>query len=319
MPRIVVTDATFPSLKHERLVAQRYGAILEEAHCKNEADAIAAATGTDVLIVQFAKITPKVIAALNPNATIVRYGIGLDNIDLKYARERNIKVTYVPDYATAEVADHTAALILAALRKIITLNQSVRSGVWDAVGMAQPVKSFLESTAGFLGFGRIGREVHLRLQAFGFKSIVFDPYANAATLSELNARSVDLTTLFSESDVLTLHSPLNSQTHHIVTSRRLGQMKANAIIVNTARGGLIDPDALFEALSCGRIAGAALDVFEQEPIPPDSKLFQLPNIILTPHAAWYSTRAIETLQSLVADEVDRHLSGREPRCLAPAA
>lgn len=317
IPRIVVTDATFPRLDHERTVAARYGAELEEARCVSEEDVIVAATGTDVLLVQFAKVTRKAIARLAPNAVIVRYGIGLDNVDLPAAHELGVKVAYVPDYATGEVADHTVALILTALRKIILLDKSVREGAWDAVGTAKPVKSFAESVVGFLGFGRIGREVRTRLQPFGFSSIVHDPYTAAAALSSLNVRGVDLDTLFSTADVLTLHAPLTSATNHIVNAHRLSQMKPTAIVVNTARGGLIDPVALEEALDARRIAGAALDVFEQEPLPANYGLRRFSNVILTPHAAWYSTRSAEQLQALAADEVERHLSGKPPRCPAP--
>jgi D-3-phosphoglycerate dehydrogenase len=319
MPRIVVTDATFFRLDHEQAVVARHGAMLEEARCTSEADVIAAATGTDVLLVQFAKVTRHAIEKLAPNAAIVRYGIGLDNIDLIAARERGIRVAYVPDYATGEVADHTVALILTALRKIIPLDRSVRAGAWDPVGTAKPVKSFADSVVGFVGFGRIGRELHARLQPFGFTSVVADPYAEAATLAALHARAVDLDALFSTADVVTLHAPLTATTRHIVNAHRLSQMKPSAIVVNTARGGLIDAAALEEALSAKRIAGAALDVFEQEPLPADSGLRRCPNLILTPHAAWYSSRSAEQLQALAADEVDRHLSGRPARCPAPIA
>lgn len=313
----MVTDATFPTLNDERAIAARYGAQLEEASCKSEADVVAAASGTHVLIVQFAKVTRAAIEKLAPGAAIVRYGIGLDNIDLEAARDRGIKVAYVPDYATGEVADHTAALILTALRKILPLDRSVRAGKWDAVGVARPVPSFSESIVGFLGFGRIGREVFARLKPFGFSAIVADPYADPAALAVASATAVDLETLFSKSDVITLHAPLSPATHRIVNAQRLARMKSTAFIVNTARGGLIDADELEAAISKGLIAGAALDVFEEEPLPPSSGLRRLANIILTPHAAWYSTKAIERLQALAADEIDRHLSGKPPRCPAP--
>jgi D-3-phosphoglycerate dehydrogenase len=170
---------------------------------------------------------------------------------------------------------------------------------------------------GFLGFGRIGREVYARLKPFGFSAIVADPYADAATLSQVGARAVDLDTLFTTADVLTLHSPLTPDTRHVVNAARLKQMKSTAVIVNTARGALIDTEALEEALLENRIGGAALDVFEQEPLPAHSRLRECKNAILTPHAAWFSDRSVENLQALAADEVDRHLSGRPPRCLAP--
>jgi D-3-phosphoglycerate dehydrogenase len=226
-------------------------------------------------------------------------------------------VAYVPDYATGEVADHTAALILTALRKIIPLNQSVRAGQWDPIGVCRPMQSLRFSVVGFVGFGRIGREVHARLRPFGFSSIVSDPYADLATLSALDASAVDLETLFSRADVVTLHAPLTPATKHVVDAQRLALMKATAVIVNAARGALIDTAALEDALVEGRIGGAALDVFEEEPLPADSRLRQLSNVILTPHAAWYSAESIARVQTLAADEVHRHLSGEPTRCPAP--
>jgi D-3-phosphoglycerate dehydrogenase / 2-oxoglutarate reductase len=317
VPRIVVTDSTFPQLDCERSIAAKFGARLEEARCKSDDDVIAAARETDVLIVQFAKVSRKAMEQLARNALIVRYGIGLDNLDLAAARDLGVKVAYVPDYATGEVADHTTALILTLLRKIIPLDQSVRDGRWDAVGIARPIRSFAESVVGFVGFGRIGREVHARLKPFGFSCIVSDPYADADVLTGLGAESVDLDDLFATADVVTLHAPLTPATQRVVDTRRLAQMKSTAVIVNTARGGLIDTSALARAVRAGQLAGAALDVFEQEPLPADSGLRNLENVILTPHAAWYSTRSAERLQSLAAEEIDRHLSGQPPRCPAP--
>lgn len=317
MAKVVVTDATFPSLAHERATAERLGATFVEARCVTPADVVAAAHGADVLVVQFASVTAEAIAGLAPGALIVRYGIGLDNVDLAAAHLGGIKVAYVPDYATGEVADHTAALVLTAMRRILPLDRSVRESRWDAVGIAGPLKSFSETVVGFIGFGRIGREVQARLKPFGFKSVVVDPYADASALADLGAELVDLDTLFSAADVITLHSPLTAATRHVINADRLAKMPPNGFIVNTARGGLVDPDALVDALQSGRLGGAALDVFEAEPLPQDSPLRGCPNLILTPHAAWYSTSAIERLQSLAADEVSRHLTGKPMRCPAP--
>lgn len=317
MPKIVVTDTTFPGLEHERAVAARYGCTLQEARCISPDDVENASRDADVLLVQFAKVTAKAIDALAPNAAIVRYGIGLDNVDLQAAKRRGVRVAYVPDYATGEVADHTVALMLAILRKIVPLDRSVREGKWDPVGICRPMLSFSQSVVGFVGFGRIGREVYARLRPFGFSGIVSDPFADAVTLEYAGARSVDLPTLFSTADVITLHAPLTPATHHVVNSERLKLMKASAVIVNTARGALIDTEALEESLTEKLIGGAALDVFEEEPLPATSRLRGLANVILTPHTAWYSARAAERVQELAADEVDRYLSGKPARCPAP--
>lgn len=311
--KIVVTDAGFPTLSQERTVAQEFGADFVEAKCTSADDVIAAANGTDILIVQFAQVTADAIAGLAPGALIVRYGIGLDNIDLAAAQAHGVKVAYVPDYATGEVADHTASLILATLRCLLPLDRSVRDGVWDAVGVSGAVRSFDETTVGFIGFGRIGQGVLSRLKPFGFKSIVADPYADRQVLADLGAEAVDLNTLFDRADVITLHCPLTPETRHVVNTERLARKPGRAALVNTARGGLVDPDAIAGALKTGLLRGAALDVFEAEPLPLDSPLRDCPNLILTPHAAWYSTGAIERLQGLAADEVRRHLTGAPMR------
>lgn len=315
--KITVTDATFPSLTHERAVAAEFGAEFVEAGCRSGEDAVAAADGTDVLIVQFAQVTAEAIARLAPGSLIVRYGIGLDNIDLAAAQARGVKVAYVPDYATGEVADHTAALILTMLRCVVPLDRSVRDGKWDAVGGAGALRAFPETTLGFVGFGRIGQEVLARLKPFGFQGIVADPYADPAVLAEMGVGAVDLDTLFDRADVITLHCPLTPATRHVVNSARLARKPDRAALVNTARGGLVDPAALAAALVSGQLRAAALDVFETEPLPLDSPLRDCPNLLLTPHAAWYSTGAIERLQSLAADEVRRHLTGQPMRRPAP--
>lgn len=311
--KITVTDATFPSLAHERAVAEEFGAAFVEAKCDSADDVTAAADGTDVLIVQFAQVTVDAIARLAPGSLIVRYGIGLDNIDLVAAQARGVKVAYVPDYATGEVADHTTALILTMLRCVVPLDRSLRDGKWDAVGVAGALRAFPETMVGFVGFGRIGQEVLARLKSFGFKAIVADPFADPEMLAGLGVEAVDLDTLFDRADVITLHCPLTPETRHVVNAARLARKPDRAALVNTARGGLIDPDALADALRAGQLRAAALDVFEVEPLPQDSALRNCPNLILTPHAAWYSTSAIERLQSLAADEVRRHLSGQSMR------
>ena len=311
--KITVTDATFPSLTHERAVADEFGAGFVEAKCASADDVIAAADGTDVLIVQFAQVTADAIARLAPGSLIVRYGIGLDHIDLGAAKAHGVKVAYVPDYATGEVADHTTALILTMLRCVVPLDQSVRDGKWDAVGVAGALLAFPETIVGFVGFGRIGQEVLSRLKPFGFKAIVADPFADPEMLARLGVEAVDLDTLFDRADVVTLHCPLTPETRHVVNAARLARKPDRAALVNTARGGLIDPDALADALGSGQLRSAALDVFEMEPLPLDSSLRNCPNLILTPHAAWYSTSAIERLQSLAADEVRRHLTGQPMR------
>ncbi len=317
MPKVVVTDATYPHLDQERAIAVRHGAQFFVAECKTPEEVVRAATGADVVLVQYARITDAVLSQMAPNSLVVRYGLGLDNIDLRAAERRGVRVAYIPDYATSEVADHTAALMLTALRKIVALDRAVRAGDWDASSACAPMPSFSRAVVGLIGFGRIGRQVYERLRPFGFTALVSDPFATAEELEALGATPSNLDELFRRVDVLTLHAPLTPQTRHIVNASRLSVMKRSAVVVNTARGALIDTTALEHALETNRIGGAALDVFEQEPLPADSRLRVLPNVILTPHAAWFSDESAERIQALAADEVDRALSGKPSRRPAP--
>lgn len=317
MKRITLTGATFPGFEAEQAVAKRHNAAFEAKDCKTPEDVVAAATGSDVLLVQFAPVTSEAIAALNPGAAIVRYGIGLDNIDVVAAHRHGVRVAYVPDYATGEVADHSATLLLSALRKLFPLDRSVREGIWDPVGIAKPMPAFSDSVVGFVGLGRIGRELWARLRPFGFHAVVCDPYVGADEALALGVEMVDAETLLSRADAITLHCPLTNETRHFINDTSLARMKPTAVLVNTARGGLVDTAALAAALGRGELAGAALDVFEDEPLAMDCPLRSAPNLILTPHVAWYSAQAAIRVQELAADEIDRHLSARPARCPAP--
>ncbi len=316
MKRVVVTDATFPSVIKEELAARAAGAVLERHACKTADQVAAAIKGADVAVVQFAPLTRAAIAGMAPGGTAIRYGVGYNNFDVAALNDLGIKAAYVPDYCTAEVADHTAASILALLRKLPALDASVRKGDWAAVGVSRPLKSFAETTVGFLGFGRIAQEVATRLSPFGFQFLAHDPYF---TGSFPRLTLIDLPTLLSQSDALTLHAPATPETTGIINAVTLRQMKPSAVLVNTARGDLVDEAALANALTHGVIGGAALDVFHTEPLPADNPLRAAPNLLLGPHAAWYSDVAVERLQSLVADEITRALTGQGVRKAVPGS
>lgn len=314
--RVVVTDATFPDVAKEETAARAGGASLERHACKTADEVAAALKGADVAVVQFAPLTRAAIAGMAPGGTAIRYGVGYNNFDVPALNEHGVKAAYVPDYCTAEVADHTAASILALLRKLPALDASVRKGEWAAVGIAKPLKSFVETTIGFLGFGRIAQEVAARLAPFGFHFIAHDPYFSG---SFPRLTLVDLPGLLAQADALTLHAPATPETTGIINPANLARMKATAVIVNTARGDLIDEAALAAALTSGTIAGAALDVFQTEPLAADNPLRTAPNLLLGPHAAWYSDVAVERLQSLVADEITRALTGQDVRKPIPGS
>ncbi len=305
--RVVVTDATFPDVAKEVAAAHAVGASFERHACKTAEEVAAAIKGADVAVVQFAPLTRAAIEGLAPGATAIRYGVGYNNFDVSALNDHGVKAAYVPDYCTAEVADHTAASILALLRKLPALDASVRRGEWAAVGISKPLKSFAETTIGFLGFGRIAQEVAARLAPFGFRFLAHDPYY---TGSFPRLTLTDLPGLLAGSDALTLHAPATTETTGIINAANLARMKPTAILVNTARGDLIDETALAAALTQGTIAGAALDVFLTEPLPADNPLRAAPNLLIGPHAAWYSDVAVERLQSLVANEITRALTGQ---------
>jgi D-3-phosphoglycerate dehydrogenase len=314
---VVVTDSNFTSLDAERAAAESGGASFTAHQCRTEEAVAEALAGADIGIVQFAPVTAAAIAGMAPGARLIRYGVGYNNIDVAAARESGREVAYVPDYCTAEVADHTATLALTLLRRLPALDESVRSGVWSVLDAAPAIRASGDVVVGFLGLGRIGRATLARLAPFGFRFAVHDPMLSPEDAGQLGATLVDCDTVIASADLLILHLPLTEGTKHILNAGALGRMRRGSMIVNTARGGLIDEDALAELLSAGQIAGAALDVFETEPLAADSPVRRAPNTILTPHAAWYSDVAMTRLQTMVADEVTRALSGHKPRCPVP--
>lgn len=309
MTDVVVTDATFPAVEAEEAAARSRGASFARAACRTPDEVAEAVRGARVAVVQFAPLTRKAIAGLAPGATAIRYGVGYNNFDLAALRDHGVGAAYVPDYCTAEVADHTAAMLLNLLRKLSVFDRSIRAGEWNVQAVAKPLKPFGETVVGFLGFGRIAQEVRARLAPFGFRFIAHDPFRT----EQEGVQLVDLSTLLSESDALTLHAPATPETKGILSEANLARMKPAGVLVNSARGDLIDERALADALAEGRIGGAALDVFETEPLAMDSPLRSAPNCLLTPHAAWYSDAAVARLQTLVAEEIGRALDSLPPR------
>ncbi|RZV99175.1 MAG: C-terminal binding protein [Rhodobacteraceae bacterium] len=308
---VVITDATFPDVAAERQAAEAGGATFQRHSCKDAGEVAEAVRGADVVVVQFAPFTREAAQNMAEGGRVIRYGVGYNNIDIDALAERNLTAAYVPDYCTDEVSDHTAALALALLRKLPAFDRSVRSGDWDTQGVAKSMPPFSETVVGFLGFGRIARAVASRLSSFGMKIVAHDPFLKGD--GRPNVELVSERDLLARSDVLSLNAPATEDTLHFLNANRLAQMKPTAIVVNTARGDLIDEHALAEALEKGTIAGAGLDVFEEEPLSPTSPLRSAPNLLLSPHAAWFSNAAVARLQGLVADEISRALKGEPAR------
>jgi len=317
MTRVVVTDYTFPDLVQEEAAARAAGAEFESHKSQSAEDVVTAVQGADIAVVQFAPFTAEAAASMKSGGTIIRYGVGYNNIDTEAARAHGLRVGYVPDYCADEVADHTAAAALAMLRKLPMLDASVRNGEWAAVARARPLKPFAETNFGFFGLGQIGRAVLTRLKGFGFRFLAADPGLSAQEAGLLGVARVDAETLLCDADIISLHAPATAATTGFFNADRLALMRSNAVIVNSARGQLIVEEDLAAALANGTIAGAALDVFHVEPLPADNPLRSAPNLLLTPHAAWYSEAAIRNLQALVAEDIARALRGEEPRKPVP--
>lgn len=306
--RVLVTDHGFPNLRHEESAFAAIGAELVVAQCKTAAEVSAVAREADALLVQWAPVPAEVIAVLARCRIIVRYGIGVDNVDLAAAKARGIPVCNVPDYGIHEVAEHAVALGLALARQLPQIDRRLRSGKWK-ITPDKPMPALREMTFATAGFGRIARTAHEMMRGFGSKRIAYDPYVAAEAMTTAGVEKVDLGQLFTRADILSLHLPLSAETKHFVNAARLAQMKAHAIVVNTARGPLVDTVALAAALQGGVIAGVGVDVYEKEPLEQDHPLLACPNALLTSHVAWYSETSIPRLQQLAAEEVVRALRG----------
>ena len=310
MPKlcILATDNGFPELRIWETAFAAAGVDLAVAQCKTPEEVIVAGRDADALLVQWSPITAVVIAALTRCKIIIRCGIGVDNVDLVAAKAKGIPVCNVPDYGVREVAEHALAFALALTRQLPQIDQRMRSGTWKIIP-DRPMLALHASTFATAGFGRIARTAHEMMRSFGCMRIAYDPYVNASVMAEAGVEKVEIDQLFARADILSLHLPITPETKHFVSAARLAQMKKTAIVVNTARGPLVDTMALAAALTAGTIAGAGLDVYEKEPIEKDHPLFKCPNALLTSHVAWYSESSIPRLQQLAAEEVLRGLRG----------
>ena len=310
--RVLYTDHGFSSITSEQQIIEAAGAELIVAQCKTSEELLPFAREADALLVQWAPITAEVIRELQQCKVIVRLGIGVDNVDVQSATQRGIPVCNVPDYCIDEVADHTVAFALTLARQIPFVDRRVRENHWRITPPAQ-MPAFKDMNFATVGFGRIARAVHRRMQGFGCTCIAHDPLVPPEVFVSAQVKTLPLDELFATVDILSLHCPLTLDTHHLVNATRLKQMKPTAIVINTARGGLVDSVALAQALTNGQIASAGLDVFEQEPLPTDHPLRSCPNAIFTSHMAWYSERSVPELQRRAAEEVARALRGEPLR------
>ena len=311
----MITDFQFPDIEAERSIIEDAGGQLAALQCKTEQDVIEPAADADVLLVQWAPITRPVIERLPSCKVIVRYGIGLDNIDLEASRSRGITVCNIPNYCVDEVADHTMALALSLARQVAAIDRQVRQGVWSIVP-PRPMLAARQSTFVTIGFGRIARAALERARAFKFQLATCDPYLAADVELPPDVTRVEFDEALAMADILALNVPLTHETRHMLDAAAFAQMKPTSLLVNTARGALVDTIALAGALENGVIAAAGLDVFEAEPLPADHPLRRCANVLLTSHVSWYSELSGPNLQRLAAEEAVRSFRlANAPLCI----
>ncbi len=307
---VAVTDSPFPSLDPALQALARVDPDIRMSNSAGADDILAVARDADAILVTYAKLPGELLRQLTRCKVIGRFGLGVDNIDLKTAGERGITVTYVPDYCMQEVSDHAMALLLALARKVTLSNALVQAGRWElpAVG---PLHRLEGQVLGLIGFGNIPRTLAPKARAFGFKVIAHDPYVSNDMLAAAGVEGVSFDDLLARSDFISVHAPLTPATRGLVNAAAFAKMKQGALLVNTARGPLIDEAALIAALDSGHLGGAALDVVATEPLSKDSPLIGRDNLILTPHTAFYSVEALVELQTKCASDVARVLCGEK--------
>jgi D-3-phosphoglycerate dehydrogenase len=311
MFKVVITDSTFPNTDPERRILEPAGCTVVLAKESTESALIELTRDADAIITQFAKLTSIVIGNMKKVKVIVRNGIGYDNIDVDAARQHGIPVCNIPDYCINEVADQTLAFILALTRQVLPNHDLVRDGRWGLAVRDDQMKALHEMTSGVVGFGRIGRAVVKRLLAFGGRVLVADPFVPPESIRAAGPEPIGLDDLFASSDLITLHCLLNAQTRRLVNAGTLAKTKRGVLLINVGRGGLVDTEALIAALESGQVAAAALDVFEQEPLPADSSLRTMKNVVVASHIASVSARAMKTLRETSAQLILKALRGEK--------
>jgi len=322
--KVVVTDYIEPDLQWEASEMAKRGVEFATHQLKFAPvrDVITATQNADLVVVNMVPINKEVISQWSKCRLVIRHGVGYDNVDVAALNQAGIPLCYIPDYCQEEVAEQAIALIMACGRRLFTsrrvLDESSARGSWDFKDII-PIYQTAGQTLGIIGCGRIGSRVYQKLQSFGFKFLICDPYLSEERKRELGIEVVDHETLFRNSDYITIHTPLTPETRHLVNARSLAMMKPTAYVVNTARGPMVDAQALADALNNGIIAGAGIDVYEVEPPRPDFPLFSAPNVILTPHLAWYSENAGCRIRELIVLEIDRFLAGQPPRYVGKPA
>ncbi|MGB9966357.1 C-terminal binding protein [Halobacterium hubeiense] len=308
--KIAISQTNYPDSTVERAVIEELDAEIVTGHATSAAELVDLAAGADALLVQSAEVTAGVLDELDELQVISRYGIGVDNVDVAAATERGVLVTNVPSYCEEEVATHALSLLLTVARKTALFNEAVKSETWDWK-LGRPIEPLVGKTVGFAAFGKIPQRLTELAAGFDFDYLVYDPYLDESDIVGTDVEKVDFDTLLAESDVISVHAPLVDDTRHMFDADAFQAMRDDAILINTARGPIVDEDALAEALRNDKIAGAGLDVMADEPVT-ESPLFDLDSVAVTPHVAWYSERSLDELRRKAAENVARVFKDEDP-------
>lgn len=316
-PKVVVTDFDYGNLDVERGILEPIGAEVIGLQSKHEEDLFEAARDCAAMVNQYARIGSATISRMEHCEVIARYGVGVDIVDVDAATQQGILVTNVLDYCTEEVADHAISLWLTLARKLPDYDRATHQGIWKWQS-GKPIYRLRGRTLGVVSFGKIGQSIAQRAKAFGVNVIAYDPYLPEAVAVEHGVQLVSKDQLLAMSDYILMQAPMTPDTKHFLSDAEFKAMKPNAIVVNTGRGPTIDNKALFRALTDGEIAAAGLDDPEEEPAkranwsPSDNPIFTLPNVIVTPHAAYYSEESIHAARVTAATQVAKVLTGQKP-------
>jgi D-3-phosphoglycerate dehydrogenase len=310
--RIVITECDHDSFSVEREITDAAGAELVLTQSRTGAELVANAAGADAILVQYAQITAEVMDALPALRAIGRYGVGVDSVDIDAATARGIAVCNVPDYGTESVSDHAIGMALACARGIPRLDRGLRAGSVDLAAV-RPLFQTRGRVFGVVGMGRIGTATALKAKGLGYEVIGYDIASEPGATTFHGFTAVGLDELLERSQVVSLHTPLTDDTRGMIGVEQLARMRRDAILVNTSRGGVVDGDALVEALRTGGIRGAAIDVHESEPLPPDHPLTTFDSVVLTPHLAWYTEESYDELKRRTVANVIEVCAGRAPR------
>lgn len=315
--KVVVTDYVEPDLawEAEQMAGLQIDFEAYQLKSASEGELAAATKDADILVVNMAPVKANLVSQWRNCSLVIRHGIGHDNVDVAALTARRIRFANIPDYCVEEVAEHAIALMFALGRKLVfsrtVLESCSKRGQWDFAPV-EPIHRMKGQTVGIIGYGRIGRCVYERLRGFGFNFRICDPYVKPKGVTNSDPPLVPHETVYRESDFISLHTPLNQQTRHIINEQSIKMMKPSAVLINTARAGLIDHEALHRAIIQGRLAGAGIDVFDPEPPSPDNPLFGLPNVILTPHLSWYSVESGEAIRRKIVEEIRLFQAGVPP-------